>query len=80
METKTERTPFAAQAVEDLWDTKRLARFLGCSYDRAMRLVHELNLPYSQWGGKTSPMRFRPDAVRQWVIENELPHVGDSQN
>lgn len=58
--------------MEPLWGMKELTKYLRCSDDVARRLVHERNLPYIQYGEKTSPLRFRPEEVRQWVIKNEL--------
>lgn len=79
IEPTTDRVIIVREPFEDLWDTKRLAQFLGFTYDKTVRMVHELGLPYSQWGGKTSPMRFRPEEIHDWVIAHELKPVRPGQ-
>lgn len=64
--------------IEPLWGMKELTHYLGCSDDVARRLIRERGLPYTQYGSNTSPLHFRPEQVRQWVIENELKPAGQT--
>lgn len=60
--------------IEPLWGMKEVTQYLGVSRTTAWRLIHQHGLPYSKLGGETSPMRFRPEEVRDWVIRNEAIH------
>lgn len=57
--------------MEPLWWIEDVMRYLKVSKREVIRLVRDRHLPCSKLGGRTSPLRFRPEAVRAWVIERE---------
>lgn len=70
---KTDVAPLSGE-IEPLWEMKDVMRYLGFGYTQTWRLIHQFGLPYSKLGGKTSPLRFRPEEVRAWVIQHEITH------
>lgn len=67
----TENRASSIDVMEPLWKIKDVMAHLKVSKREVLRLIHERGLPFCKLAGKTSPLRFRPEAVRAWVIEHE---------
>ncbi len=54
---------------DHLWTPADCAEYLACSPKTVRRLVHKQEIPHLYVG---SILRFRPEAVRKWVLEQEI--------
>lgn len=52
-------------APPDLWDTGRVAQFLGMSKRYVEQLVREDRIPFTRYG---RTVRFHPDRLNEWVL------------
>jgi len=54
--------------MDNLWDAKRCAEFLGVSYDHFRKIRHSEEFPQPIPG--PSRPRWNPDAWRQWMMNS----------
>lgn len=56
--------------VEPLWRVEEVMVYLNCKEVTVWRYMHRHGLPYIKLG-RTTPLRFRPEAVKAWVASQE---------
>ena len=57
--------------VEPLWRVEEVMKYLNCKEVTVWRYMHQHGLPYIKVT-RTSPLRFRPESVKNWVAKQEI--------
>lgn len=60
--------------MEPLWKIEDVMKYLDCKEVTVWRYMRRYGLPYIKVA-RTSPLRFRPEAVRNWIIAIEKVNV-----
>lgn len=55
----------ATEIPPDLWDSSRVAQFIGMSQRYVEQLVREGRIPYTRFGRN---VRFHPDELNRWAL------------